>query len=89
MSPATWIGLSLLVFLAGAAVDYASAQWSRHNAADHAGWTAAWSLVVGAIAAVGVLGMARVSPWLALPELAGYPVGSYAAVKLRLRRRRC
>jgi hypothetical protein len=87
MSPASWIGLCLLVFVTGAAYDYAAARWSRYNAEDDPAGMAVWAPIVGAIGAVGILGMSRISPWLALPELVGYSVGSYVAGSLR--RRRC
>lgn len=88
VSPSAWTGLCLLLFITGAAYDYAAARWSRCNADDDPIGMAVWAPIVGAIGAVGILGMSKVSPWLALPELAGYSLGSYVAGTLR-RRSRC
>ena len=83
MTSLEWIGLGALVFLAGAVYDWTNARYIRANADGRRLPAACWSMMVGAIGLVGLIGVLQLSRWFALPELAGYGVGTYFGVRKR------
>jgi hypothetical protein len=86
MTALTWIGLGLLVFVSAGAYDWANSNYIKQNADDS--YTASgWSAIVAAFGLVGILGMLEVSPWLSIPEIAGFSTGTFVAVWLRRRKK--
>ena len=85
MSALERIGLVLLVFVAAAAYDWANSNYIKANADDS--YTAmGWSAVVASFGLIGLLGILEISPWLSVPEIVGFSVGTGIAIWLRRRR---
>jgi hypothetical protein len=78
-----WIGICMAVFASAAAYDWANAHYVAAAAEGRPLATANWSAITAAVGLVSLLGILRVSPWLAVPEIAGFYVGTYAAVSRR------
>lgn len=81
------VGIGVLVFVAAAVYDWANSHYIKANNADSYA-AIGWSGGVGIVAAVGILSMMLVSPWLSLPEVGGYMAGTGFAIWQRRRRRR-
>lgn len=79
MTTLEWIGLGIAVFVAGAAYDWANSNYLKANADDSYS-AMVWSAVVAMFGAAGLLGMFEVSPWLLLPEIAGFSAGTGIAI---------
>lgn len=75
------IGLGVLVFLAGASYDWCNARYIVATSARRAPQAAMWSMIVGGIGLAGLISVLQLSRWFAIPELAGYGVGTYFAVR--------
>lgn len=75
-----FILLALAVFLAAAALDYATARYVRAVQKRERHKAARWSVVMGALGLVGFLSVIEVSIWLVAPELMGLYAGTYFAL---------
>lgn len=81
-----WAGLALLIFVSAAIYDLANSNYIRANTDNQPVRAAVWSAITAGMGLVGLLGILEVSPWLAVPEVAGFSAGTYLAVWLRTRR---
>lgn len=81
MTDLEWFGLGCGVFLAAAAYDVAVARYTQSVAAGRRGHASVWSALIASLGVLLGLGVMKASPWLALPEIVGFAVGTYAGVK--------
>ena len=87
MTSLEWVGLGLLVLVAAAAYDWANSNYIKANASDSY-WAMAWSAVTAGFGLIGLIGMLTISSWLAVPEVAGFSMGTGFAIWMRRRRAR-
>lgn len=85
MSGLEWLGLALAVFISTATLDFAWVHCVGAVADRRALRAGLWSGSIVAISLVGLLGVTRVSVWLALPEVAGAVAGAASGVWWRNR----
>lgn len=80
MSALTWFGIGCAVFLAATIYDGCVARYVAAAADRRAGHAACWSVATGVLSLVGILGVLRISAWLAIPEVLGFFVGTYISI---------
>ena len=74
---------ALLAFLGGALYEAAAVRWAVHATAGRAARAALASAVCGACLLAGVGESLRGGPWVGAAFVAGYALGTYAAVRWR------
>ena len=83
MTNLAWLGISIGVFFAAMVYDIALARYVAAVAGRNARVAAGWSAITASVGLIGLISILKISPWLAVPEIFGYALGTYLAVARR------